>query len=381
MKILYGINRKGKIGMIILITFLIIVLFILSILTLLLINSPGKLEPFEDENGNILKDSISEKIFVDIGGVKQGMFIRGRNIKNPVLLFVHGGPCFPTYFLVDKYKPGLEDNFTVCYWEERGGGLSYNSDISAESMNMEQLISDTIDVSNYLRNRFKQEKIYMMAHSGGTSMAIQAAARKPELYKAYVSIAQITNQAESEKLAYSYMLKRYQSEGNTALVKKLKEYPVMDEAAALTFFKSLLRDKAMHELGIGTMRSMTKIDKDILIPSMLCKAYTLKEKINLWVSKFSFLKKTVIIDEFFTTDITKVVTRLEIPVYFFSGAYDYTVNYELSKAYLHKLDAPIKGFYTFAESAHSPVFEEPDKMMEIMRNDVLNDAVTLADAE
>jgi pimeloyl-ACP methyl ester carboxylesterase len=367
--------------MIILITFLIIVLFILSVLTLLLINSPGKLEPFKDENGNILKDSISEKIFVDIGGVKQGMFIRGKNINNPVLLFVHGGPCFPTYFLVDKYKPGLEDSFTVCYWEERGGGLSYNSDIPVESMNMEQLISDTIEVSNYLRNRFKQEKIYMMAHSGGTSMAIQAAAREPELYKAYVAIAQITNQAESEKLAYSYMLKRYQSEGNAAMVKKLKEFSVLEDADAFTFFKSLLRDKAMHEQGIGTMRSMTKIDKDILIPSMLCKAYTLKEKINIWVSKFSFLKKTVITDEFFKTDITKVVTRLEIPVYFFSGAYDYTVNYELSKAYLYKLEAPIKGFYTFTESAHSPVFEEPEKMMEIMRNDVLNNAVTLADAE
>ncbi|MCX7747226.1 MAG: alpha/beta hydrolase, partial [Clostridia bacterium] len=91
----------------------------------LLAYSPGELEPFLDKDGNTLAGSISEKVFANIGGVKQGMFIRSKNIKNPVLLFVHGGPCFSEYFLVDKYPTGLEDSFTVCYWEQRGGGLSY----------------------------------------------------------------------------------------------------------------------------------------------------------------------------------------------------------------------------------------------------------------
>ena len=91
--------------------------------------------------------SISEKTFIKIGGVRQGMFIRGRNIKNPVLLYIHGGPAFPNYFLFDKYKPGLEDIFTVCYWEQRGGGLSYSKDVTLESMNFEQFSSDAIDVN------------------------------------------------------------------------------------------------------------------------------------------------------------------------------------------------------------------------------------------
>ena len=79
------------------------------------------------------------------------------------------------------------------------------------------------------------------------------------------------------------------------------------------------------------------------------------------------------------TDLTKEVTRLEIPVYFLHGVYDYTVSYPLAKAYYEQLDAPLKGFYTFERSAQSPLFEEPAKTCEIMRADVLAGANGLAD--
>ena len=93
---------------------------------MLLICSPGKPEPFTDEQGRPLPSGISEKIHVKIGGADQGMFIRGRDIKNPVLLFMHGGPGMPEYFIAEKYPCGLEDRFTVCYWDQRGGGISYS---------------------------------------------------------------------------------------------------------------------------------------------------------------------------------------------------------------------------------------------------------------
>lgn len=345
---------------------------ILILLGVLLAYSPGKPEPFADETGRPLTGSISEKVFVKIGGVEQGMFLRGKDIKKPVLLFVHGGPCFPEYFLMEKYPPGFEDSFTVCYWEERGGGLSYSPDIPLDSMTLEQLTADTIEVTNYLRERFGQEKVYLMAHSGGTTFAIQAAAKAPELYSAYIGIGQITRQGESEKLAYTYMMEQYTLAGNTKRMNQLKEYPVLEsDSYIIPFYKSVLRDQSMHELGIGTMRNMDSILKDIVLPVMTCKAYTLGEKMNLWASKFSFVKKTKLTDELFAADLTEKVQKLEIPVYFFSGAYDLTVNHELSKSYLEQLEAPVKSFYTFAQSAHSPLFEEPEKMQQILQKDVL----------
>ena len=65
-------------------------------------------------------------------------------------------------------------------------------------MTLEQLISDTLAVTNYLRERFGQEKIYLMGHSGGTFIGIQAAARAPELYYAYIGEAQMSYQLESK---------------------------------------------------------------------------------------------------------------------------------------------------------------------------------------
>lgn len=88
--------------------------FILILIIVLLFISPGKPEPYLDNSGETIAGSISEKVFKKIGGIRQGMFIRGKNINNPVLLYVHGGHAFPNYFLIEKYAPGLEDNFTVC---------------------------------------------------------------------------------------------------------------------------------------------------------------------------------------------------------------------------------------------------------------------------
>lgn len=349
-------------------------------LSVILILSPGKPEPYLGSNGKPLSGSISEKTFIEIGGVKQGMFIRSKNLHNPVLLYVHGGPAFPNYFLIDKYNPKLEDYFTVCYWEQRGGGLSYTSDVTLESMNFDQLTSDAIEVTNYLRNRFSKEKIYIIAHSGGTPIALSAVSRKPELYYAYIAMAQIANQAESEKIAYEYMLRQYENKGSRKSIDELKEYPVLEsDTNIVSFYKSLIRDKSMHELGIGTMRRMTSVFWGVFIPVWTCKAYTLSEKINIWKSKFSFLPRTNLINELFETDFTIEIQELDIPVYFISGKYDLTVNVNLAKAYLEQLKAPVKGFYTFDYSAHSPLFEEPEKVRQILEQDVLKGEINLAD--
>ena len=358
----------------------IILLFLITLLTTLFIISPGRIKPFVDQSGQLLIGSISEKVFIKIGGVEQGMFIRGKDIKNPVLLFVHGGPSFPEYFLVEKYPVGLEDHFTVCYWEQRGGGISYTSQVSLESMTLQQLASDAIEVTNYLRGRFNKEKIFIMAHSGGTAFAIQAVDRLPQFFHAYIGISQITRQAESEKLAYKYMMNRYLAEGNSKMVAEFKKYPILEnDSLILPFFSSVLRDKAMHDLGIGTMHNMRSIIKDVFLPVWTCRAYTIREKVNIWISKFFFLKKSGLRYQLLNSDIPKNVPGLDIPVYFFSGIYDLTVNVYLSKEYLKKIEAPVKGFYTFDKSAHSPMFEEPQRLTEILIKDVLNSSTTLAD--
>ena len=130
------------------------------------------------------------------------MFIQSRDVNQPVLLFLHGGPGMPEYFLTQRYPTGLEEDFTVVWWDRRGAGLSYNPKIPLATMTVEQSIADTQAVTNYLWQRFGQEKIYLLAHSGGSFIGIQTAAQSPELYHAYLGMCQMTHQIQSEKLAY-----------------------------------------------------------------------------------------------------------------------------------------------------------------------------------
>lgn len=348
----------------------------LLLLGALLVLSPGTTKPFLDDGGQPLADSISEKVRVDINGVEQGMFIQGRNTGNPVLLYLHGG--LPDHFLNDRYPTGLEKIFTIVWWEQRGSGLSYHPGMAAESLNPEQLVSDTLALTDHLRARFGQDKIYLMGRSGGTFFGIQAAARAPERYHAYIAVAQISNQLESERLAHRYMLQRYKDNGNHRLAKRLEAAPVGD-AVPLPDAYLRVRDVAMHELGVGTTRDMKSVFTDMFLASLLHREYTLSEKVNLWRGKLfsgSRLWNTQL-----STDLTQKVTRLEVPVYFLHGVYDYTVSYPLARAYFERLEAPVKGFYTFKQSAHTPFFEEPDKMREIMRADVLTGTNGLADPQ
>jgi len=335
----------------------------------------GRPRPLLDENGRPVRGSISEKAFADINGVRQGMFIQSKDPAHPVLLFVHGG--LPEFFLTDRHPTGLENDFTVVWWEQRGAGLSYSPGIPPETMTVEQFIADTVSVTGYLRDRFSKQKIYLMAHSGGTFIGVQAVARTPELYYAYIGVAQTVQQLKSERLAYEYMLRRLKETGNSRLARKLEAAPVTMTGGTPDAYLAV-RDKAMHCLGVGTTHDMKSVLSGVIWPSLRSPQYTLSEKIRMWRGKLSS-GVSALWDEMLATDLAETVTELAVPAYFFHGIFDYTVSYQLAKDYCDRLKAPLKGFYTFDRSAHSPVLEEPQKARRIMRQDVLAGTNNLAD--
>lgn len=368
--------RIGTVGLVVLTIVGILLGVIITLLGVLLAVSPGKVKSFLDEKGRALAGSISEKIHVNINGVQQGMFIIGKNIGNPILLFVHGGTAMPEYFLTQDYPTGLEQYFTVCWWDRRGAGLSYSANVPPETLTVEQSISDTLEVTNYLRRRFRKDKIYLMAHSGGSLIGIQAAAHAPELFYAYIGVGQMSYQLKSEMLSCEYMVRQYKAISNTKMVKQLEAAPLTLSVPLPTSYMKV-RDSAMHNLGVGTTHEMKSVMTGVFLASWLFREYTLSEKLTLWRGKFSADK--ILWDKMIATDLTQQLQRLDLPVYFFHGKYDYTVSYPLAKTYLDELQAPIKGFYTFEHSAHSPMFEEPARMKQIIQEDILAGKNNLSD--
>jgi pimeloyl-ACP methyl ester carboxylesterase len=352
---------------------------VLALGGLLRMLSPGRPRPFRDDEGQVLAGSISEKIHVDINGVELGMFIKGRDRSDPVLLWVHGGPGMPDYFLTEQYPTGLDDLFTIVWWDQRGAGLSYHSGISPDTMTVEQHVADTLAVTDYLRERFGRDKIYLLGHSWGSFIAIQAAARAPERYHAYIGMAQMVHQLESEKLAYDYMLAGYGRRGDSDMVRDLAKAPVtMADGTPEAYLK--LRDKAMHKLGIGTTHDMKSVITGIFFPSWRFPEYTISEKFNLWRGR-AYSRSFGLWEQIIRVDLRKTLPKLSLPVYFFNGVYDFTCSSALAEDYFRDLRAPVKGFYRFGRSAHSPLLEEPERARDLLRTDVLARINSLADLQ
>ena len=358
-----------------------IILLFITAIWFLLPPSLGKTKPFTDENGKVLEGSISEKTFVEINGTRLGMFIMAKNTNAPVLLYLSGGPGIPEYLMEQWYPSGLENEFIVCYLEYRGTSLSFDSHLDADSVTLDQYIDDAVGITEYLRGRFGQEKIYLMAHSFGTYVGIHLVDQHPALYCSFIAMSQKTDGRLSETAAYDYMFAQYQAQGNNKMIKRFEEYPI--HISKETFDKYLyeaggLRDTAMHDLGVGTTHEMRSVISGIFFPSLRCTVYTPMERINIWRGKF-FLANTPVGKGIWDYNAFEDVPEIEIPIYFLSGIYDYTCAYPLQKEYYEKIHAPQKAFYTFYNSAHSPLFEEPEWAMRIIAKDILAGRTELVD--
>lgn len=318
---------------------------------------------------------MNEKIFIEINGARQGMFLQSESTENPVLLFLHGGPGSPEIAFNQKYPSGLEKLFTVCWWEQRGSGISYNRNIKPEEMTIEQMISDTIEVTHYLQKRFGKERIYLMGHSWGSFLGVLAVQQKPELFHAYIGVGQVAHQDKSERLGYTYMLEEFSKRNDTRMVSRLKKFNINDGAPISMEYLGL-RSTGMNKLGIGVMHNMSSMLECVSIV-LSYKGYTLREKFRFALGSSFSLKN--LFDAVVKIDLIKQVQSLQIPVYILQGIYDYQVSYALAREYAKALNAPIKGFYTFENSAHSPCFEEADKMCNILRVDVLQNQASLSD--
>lgn len=162
------------------------------------------------------------------------------------------------------------------------------------------------------------------------------------------------------------------------MIDKLEKSPIDKKTNLPTAYWSM-RDDMMHSLGVGTTRNMKSIITGIFLPVMESSEYTLREKINLWRYKFTSPSIKNLQNEEYGTDLNEKVPKVDVPVYFCHGIYDHTISYDLTKEYFNKLQAPMKGFYTFNESAHSPMFEEPEKFSLILEDDVLKGVNSLDD--
>lgn len=198
-----------------------------------------------------------------------------------------------------------------------------------------------------------------MAHSWGTFLGILTVKKHPELFRAYFSISQIARQLEAEQLSYDWVLRQARLHNAPSQVNKLLRqgrppYPPDEWLPYLTWQRALV---AEYRGGMYKANFYPMFIRSILF----CREYTLADKIHYGLGAQKTVRDLwpVVVD----TDLFKQAAAVEVPYYLFQGVHDYQTPYGIARRYFQHLKAPQKALFTFAESAHSPIFEEPDRFM------------------
>lgn len=69
--------------------------------------------------------SINEKTYIPLGGEEQYVEITGTSDKDPVLLFIHGGPGWPQTPHLRYFNADLTKSVILVSWDQAGCGKSY----------------------------------------------------------------------------------------------------------------------------------------------------------------------------------------------------------------------------------------------------------------
>lgn len=341
--------------------------------------SPGITEPFIDSKGEVIKGSVAEAVDLEIGGLKQFVLTRGRSVDNPVLLFLHGGPGDAEGHMLRYYNKELEDHYIVVCWDQRGAGRSFSKDIPKESMTITQMISDVNELTQYLKDKYKKDKIFLMGHSWGAYLGMRVVSQYADDYYAMISIGQVANQVKSEELAYYAVLQKAKDDNNEKAVKELTKLgPPLNGVYGDEMIDIIIQRNWAMEYG-GTAYGLNKgqLFSLLLKPLLFHKEYRLKDKIN-WTKGAGFagvLLFPLMLEEL----LNETVTEIQIPYYLFHGRNDLNTSYEVAKDYYNSLIAPKKEMFTFENSSHFlPFNQEIDKFNELMITKVIADTAFIS---
>jgi len=305
---------------------------------------------FKDVDGRTIPESIAVLEEIELGGCKQWILIRGRDINNPFLLFLHGGPGMPAMYLAHAFQQELEKDFVVVQWDRRGAGKSYSKTVPAGSLTDAQLLADALELITYLKNRFDVPKIYLVGHSWGTRLGMHLIKKAPQHFYAYVGMGQMAFASEIPAIQDRFIRQEANKAGNRKAFREL------------AFKGRGVYEKWVFKFG-GEIYGATSF-WPLLWTGLCAPEYTLSDALN--ITKGVSLYNRHFRSTEFPGDLAEEVLLVRVPVYFFSGRHDYCVPSELSERYFEKLRAPIKRMVWFEQSAHFPFFEEPLKFAEEM---------------
>ncbi|HVL25914.1 MAG TPA: alpha/beta hydrolase [Thermomicrobiales bacterium] len=330
---------------------------------------PPSVAPVIDANGNEIPGSVSELTKVTLGGHDQWVEIRGASPDLPVLLYLSGGPGQSDLAFSRAILEPLTQDFLIVGWDQRGTGKSYPA-LDANTLTLDRAIADTIELTEYLRDRFDEQKIYVLGESWGSTLGVLAAQQRPDLYYALIGSGQMVSQRVTDQMIYDDLLAYADEHGDTGLAKTLRGFgpppygSILDYAYVLTNYEKIEGEYDPPQSYIDRGEQ-----SGVGFWGMMGSEYAPIDKVNLFRGLLDM--SSVMYPQLQEIDFRADVPTLDVPIYLFDGKHELRGRRELANEWFAMLDAPDKQMVTYENAGHAVAFEHADDLHRILLDVIL----------
>ena len=317
-------------------------------------------------------DGIQEDAYVEIGGIEQFMQIRGDDLNNPVVLWLHGGPGFPLTYMNWYYQGELEKDFTVACLEQRGCGRTYFKNGNAANASPDEMLSDIHEAVEYLKKRFHKDKVVIMGQSWGTVIGIKYTELHPENVAAYVGVGQVTQFAKGKIYSARKAADLAEKQGNTGDAERLRELAkafekITDiENVSIKDLEEIILTSGKYLKSEGEMSGMKQITTALTSPH-----FNLNDaKWFLFASDTKNIidSQTELIDYmYFGFDLSEIRLPENVPVLFVQGDCDYITPTDMVKAYCASVNSDTVRMVIIPDAGHTPFLDHPAAFCEAVK--------------
>lgn len=310
--------------------------------------------------------SVDERRYVLLNGQEQYIHIQGKNVRNPIIVYLHGGPGGPDTVIMHEWSKYLTDEYTVVGWDQRGCGNTYyrnrKNDPNNETVTFPQALEDLDALVDYLRQRFKQEKVIVVGHSYGTLLGSQYALIHPEKVLHYVGVGQFVSVLTAVMKNYeAASVLAYSMRGNYWRMKRVYE-KVMNDAS----FENV---KELCNMSIPRF-ARPDCKKMILmgLKSPYLRLNSVRWQLKCMFNRGAQKRLTQRLNDYvFGINLMDGLLDYEMPVAFIHGSNDWINPFFCSEKYLDKLTAPKKEKMVIYRCNYAPQYDKPEKFAEILK--------------
>jgi pimeloyl-ACP methyl ester carboxylesterase len=303
---------------------------------------------------------------VPLGGITQWIRIRGADSSSPALLLMQLGPGLPMINEARRLERllGLEEAFTVIYWDQRGTGLS-SPPLRGQQAEFEisatRMVSDAVSLLELLRDRFGG-KTFVAGFSFGATFAARAAVQRPDLVAALVAAGMDIDIPAAEKNTYDFVLAAARQRGSRRAVRQLEAIGPPPHLEAKQFATKARWTANFGGVTVG--ENFGSLFRELLASLIRSPDYSAADVIR--TIRGIRVSQAALLPQLADTDLVRTMPRLDVPIVMAQGRLDQVAPPGPAQRFFDSLTAPSKQLVWFENSAHSPHLEEPGKFRDLL---------------